>query len=57
MTQIKLIHPNKRTVYPACSLRKEGDLLIAGFVSLHQNSFPCAPSLTNCLRAAFLRKL
>ncbi|MBR4653644.1 MAG: hypothetical protein IKO72_09805 [Kiritimatiellae bacterium] len=29
--EIKLIHPNKRTVYPACSLRKEGDLLIAGF--------------------------
>ncbi len=27
----KLIHPNKRTVYPACSLRREGDTLIAGF--------------------------
>ena len=27
----KLIHPNKRTVYPACSLRREGDVLIAGF--------------------------
>lgn len=29
--EIKLIHPNKRTVYPACSLRREGDDLIAGF--------------------------
>ena len=29
--EIKLIHPNKRTVYPACSLRRDGDLLIAGF--------------------------
>ena len=29
--EMKLIHPNKRTVYPACSLRREGDLLIAGF--------------------------
>ena len=29
--EIKLIHPNKRTVYPACRLRREGDTLVAGF--------------------------
>ena len=29
--EIKLIHPNKRTTYPACSLRLDGDMLIAGF--------------------------
>ncbi|MBR2837657.1 MAG: hypothetical protein IKE55_02635 [Kiritimatiellae bacterium] len=29
--EIKLIHPNKRTVYPACSLRREGEFLVAGF--------------------------
>ena len=29
--EIKLIHPNKRTVYPATSLRQEGDFLVAGF--------------------------
>jgi hypothetical protein len=26
--EIKLIHPNKRTVYPACSLRRVGDTLV-----------------------------
>lgn len=29
--EIKLIHPNKRTVYPACSLRRDGEFLIVGF--------------------------
>lgn len=29
--EIKLINPSKRTVYPACSLRRDGDFLIAGF--------------------------
>ena len=29
--EIKLIHPNKRTVYPACSLRRAGDTLVVGF--------------------------
>lgn len=29
--EIKLIRPNKRTVYPATSLRRDGDFLIAGF--------------------------
>ena len=27
----KLIHPNKKTVYPACKLRREGDSLVVGF--------------------------
>ena len=29
--EIKLIHPNKRTTYPATSLRREGDELVVGF--------------------------
>ena len=29
--ELKLIHPNKRTVYPACALRREGGRLIASF--------------------------
>lgn len=29
--EVKLIYPNKRTTYPANSLRREGDTLIAGF--------------------------
>jgi hypothetical protein len=29
--EIKLIHPNKRTAYPACSLRRDGEFLVAGF--------------------------
>ena len=29
--EIKLAHPNKRTVYPGNRLRREGDVLIAGF--------------------------
>ena len=29
--EIKLIQPNRRTVYPAVSLRREGEFLIAGF--------------------------
>lgn len=29
--EIKLIHPNKRTTYPATSLRRDGDELIVGF--------------------------
>ena len=29
--EVKLIHPNKRTVYPACSLRRAGDTLVVGF--------------------------
>ena len=29
--ELKLIHPNKRIVYPANSLRREGDLLVFGF--------------------------
>jgi len=29
--EIKLIHPNKRTVYPACSVRRDGDFLLVGF--------------------------
>ena len=29
--EVKLIHPNKRTTYPANSLRREGDRLVAGF--------------------------
>ena len=29
--EVKLIHPNKRTTYPANALRREGDRLIVGF--------------------------
>ncbi len=29
--EIKLIHPNKRTTYPANRVRKEGDRLVIGF--------------------------
>ena len=29
--ELKLIHPNKRIVYPANRVRREGDLLIFGF--------------------------
>ena len=29
--EFKLIHPNKRTVYPATRLRRDGDILYAGF--------------------------
>jgi hypothetical protein len=29
--EVKLIYPNKRTTYPAVSLRREGDMLVAGF--------------------------
>ena len=29
--ELKLIHPNKRIVYPANSVRREGDLLVFGF--------------------------
>ena len=29
--EIKLIHPNKRTTYPANALRREGDRLVIGF--------------------------
>ena len=29
--ELKLIHPNKRVVYPATKLRREGDLLLFGF--------------------------
>lgn len=29
--EIKLIHPNKRTTYPANALRREGDRLVVGF--------------------------
>ena len=30
--EVKLIHPNKRTTYPANALRREGDRLVVGFV-------------------------
>lgn len=29
--EIKLIHPNRETTYPATSLRREGDFLYVGF--------------------------
>ena len=29
--ELKLIHPNKRVIYPATTLRREGDLLLFGF--------------------------
>ena len=29
--EVKLIHPHKRTMYPACALRREGDKLVASF--------------------------
>ncbi|MBQ3342343.1 MAG: hypothetical protein IJG84_10640 [Kiritimatiellae bacterium] len=29
--ELKLIHPNKRVVYPATTLRREGDMLLFGF--------------------------
>ena len=29
--EVKLIHPNKRTTYPANALRREGDRLVVGF--------------------------
>ena len=31
--EVKLIHPNKRTTYPANALRRDGDRLIVGFVT------------------------